>query len=139
MSTTPRRRIGEWRLAPLILDLGTRWRSVISFTSRPLYLQGKSPWYPLDTRMGGPHRRSGRGGTEKNSQPLTGLEPPITQPVALRHPGSTVVGMFLKINQNPPSVTNSYHGREAYLGSQQSLNRSRNPLPPTEAEGSSPC
>jgi hypothetical protein len=35
-------------------DLGTRWRWVVSFTPRPLYPQGKSPWYPLDRRLGGP-------------------------------------------------------------------------------------
>jgi hypothetical protein len=52
---------------------------------RPLYLQGKSPWYSLDRRLGGPQSRSGRGGEEKNSQPLPGLEPPIIQPIAQRH------------------------------------------------------
>jgi hypothetical protein len=36
--------------------------------------QGKSPWYPLDRRLGGPQSRSGRGGEEKNSQPPPGLE-----------------------------------------------------------------
>jgi len=25
---------------------------VVSFTARPLYPQGKSPWYPLDRRLG---------------------------------------------------------------------------------------
>jgi hypothetical protein len=40
------------------------------------------PWYPLDTRLGGPQSRSGRGGEEKNSQSLPGLETPIIQPVA---------------------------------------------------------
>jgi hypothetical protein len=44
--------------------------------------QGKSCWYPLDRRLGGPRSRSGRGGEEKNSQSLPGLEPPIIQPVA---------------------------------------------------------
>jgi len=34
-------------------DLGTRWRWVVSFTPQPLYPQGKSPWYPLDRRLGG--------------------------------------------------------------------------------------
>jgi hypothetical protein len=60
-----------------------RWRWVVSFTPRPLYSQGKSPWYPLDRRLCGPQSRSGRGGEEENSQPLPGLEPPIIQPVAL--------------------------------------------------------
>jgi hypothetical protein len=36
----------------------------------------------LDRRLGRPQNRSGRGGEEKNSQPLPGLEPPIIQPVA---------------------------------------------------------
>jgi hypothetical protein len=51
------------------------YMEVISFTLRPLYHQGKSPWYPLDRRLGGPQSRSRRGGEEKNSQPLPGIEP----------------------------------------------------------------
>jgi hypothetical protein len=31
----------------------------ISFTTLLVYPQGKSPWYPLDRRLGGPHSRSG--------------------------------------------------------------------------------
>jgi hypothetical protein len=38
-----------------------------------LPLQGKSPWYPLDRRLGGPQSRSERG-EEENSQPLPGFE-----------------------------------------------------------------
>jgi hypothetical protein len=45
---------------------------VVSSTALPLYPQGKSPWYPLGRRLGGPQSRSGRGGEEKNSQPLPG-------------------------------------------------------------------
>jgi hypothetical protein len=45
-------------------------------------LQGKSPRYPLDRRLTGPQSHYGRGGEEKNSQLLPGLEPPIIQPVA---------------------------------------------------------
>jgi hypothetical protein len=71
-------------IAPHILELGTRWRWVVNFTPRPLYLQGKSPWYPLDRRLGGPQSRSGRGGEAKNSQPLPGLESSIIQPAAQR-------------------------------------------------------
>jgi hypothetical protein len=84
---TPRHEdvLGSGGTAPLILDPGTRWRWVVSFTPRPLYPKGKSPWYPLDRRKGGPQSESGRGGEEKNSQPLSGLEPPIIQPVAQRY------------------------------------------------------
>jgi hypothetical protein len=53
-------------VAPHILDLCTRWKSAVSFTPRPLYPPGKSPWYPLDRRLGGPQSRSGRCGEEIN-------------------------------------------------------------------------
>jgi hypothetical protein len=76
---------GSGVIAPRILDLGSRRRWVVSFTPRPLYPQGKNPWYPLDRRLGGLQSRSGRGGEEKNSQPLSGLERPIIQPVAQRY------------------------------------------------------
>jgi hypothetical protein len=46
---------------------------------------GKEPRYPLDRRLGGLQSRSGRGGEEKNSQPLPGLDPPIIQLVAQRY------------------------------------------------------
>jgi hypothetical protein len=36
---------------------------VVSFTLRPLHPQGKSPWYPLDRRLGGHQSRSGHSGT----------------------------------------------------------------------------
>jgi hypothetical protein len=66
---------GSGSIAPHIPDLGTRWKWVVSFTTRPLYPQGKSPRYPLDRRLGGPQSRSGRGGEKKNSQSPSGIEP----------------------------------------------------------------
>jgi hypothetical protein len=54
---------------------------MVRFAPRPVYSQGKSPWYPLDRRLGGSQNRSGRSGEEKNLQPLLGLEPPIIQPI----------------------------------------------------------
>jgi len=39
---------GSGGIVPRILDLGTRWRWVASFTPRPLYPQGKIRWYPLE-------------------------------------------------------------------------------------------
>jgi len=44
----------------------------------------KRSWYPLDRKLGGPLSQSGRGGEEKISQPLPGLESPM-QPVAQRY------------------------------------------------------
>jgi hypothetical protein len=61
-------------LARRILDLGTRWRPVVSFTPWPLYSQRRNTWYPLDRRLGGPQSRSGRGGEEKNFQSPPGIE-----------------------------------------------------------------
>jgi hypothetical protein len=48
------------------LDLGTSWRLVITFTRRPLYSRGKSPWYWLDKRHGGPQSRPGICRRKKN-------------------------------------------------------------------------
>jgi hypothetical protein len=55
---------------------------VVSFTPRPIYFKGKSPWYPLDKRLSRSQSRSGRDGEEKNSQPLTEFESTIIQKVA---------------------------------------------------------
>jgi hypothetical protein len=76
---------GRGCIAPTILDFGNRWRWVVSFTNLPLYTQSVSPWYPLDRRLGGLQIRPERGGEEKNSQPLSGLELRIVQPVAQRY------------------------------------------------------
>jgi hypothetical protein len=32
---------------------------MVRFMPWPLYTQGKSPWYPLDRRLGGPQSHSG--------------------------------------------------------------------------------
>jgi len=56
----------------------------------------KGHWCPLNRRLGGPQRWSGRGGEEKNSHPLQGLEPPIIQSVSRLTPSS----IFFKIYQN---------------------------------------
>jgi hypothetical protein len=45
---------GSGCIDPYYLDLGTSWRWVVSFTPQLLYHQKKSPWYPLDRRLGGP-------------------------------------------------------------------------------------
>jgi hypothetical protein len=58
---------GSGCIAPRILDLRTTWKRVVSFTPRQLYPQGKSTWYPLDRKLGGPQSRSGHGVEEKNS------------------------------------------------------------------------
>jgi hypothetical protein len=53
--------VGMWRCKdPRFLVLGTSWRTVISFTTRPLYPRGKIPRYPMYRRLRGPQNRSGR-------------------------------------------------------------------------------
>jgi hypothetical protein len=41
----------------------------VSFTPRPLHSRVNRPRYTLDTRLGGPHSRSGCCGEEKNVTP----------------------------------------------------------------------
>jgi hypothetical protein len=45
--------LGSGDTVPCILNIGTRWRWVVSFTPRPIYSRGKSSWYPLQWRLGG--------------------------------------------------------------------------------------
>jgi len=78
-----------WRsggIVARILDLGTKWTRMVSLP-QPLNPQGKSPWYPLDRKLGGPPSRSGRGDEENNSQLLPVVESPIIQPIAQRYRG----------------------------------------------------
>jgi hypothetical protein len=65
LSTAPWRRMGEWRYISTILDLGTRWRWVISFTLLPLYPLKSSNQCPFYTRFGGSQSRSGHCGIER--------------------------------------------------------------------------
>jgi hypothetical protein len=64
---------------PRFLDLGSSWRSVVSFTLLPLYRRGMILCYPLDGRLGGPQSRSGRRGEEKILRP-TGTRNPTPRP-----------------------------------------------------------
>jgi hypothetical protein len=73
-SLMPRRRVGKWRYSCNFLDIGTRWRWVLSFTPLLLYPRGRSPRYPLDRRLGGPQNQYGHCGVDKN-RVLQGIEP----------------------------------------------------------------
>jgi hypothetical protein len=75
---------GSGGIASHILDLDTRWRWVVNFTTGRFTPRERSPgthWI----RDSGPQSRSGRCGEEKNSQLLPGLEASINQPVAQRY------------------------------------------------------
>jgi hypothetical protein len=54
-------------IAPRILNLGTRWRWEVTFTSHPLHPRCNSSRYPMDRRLGGLQSRSGCSGEEKKS------------------------------------------------------------------------
>jgi len=73
--------LGSGSIAPWIFNFGTSWRWVISFTLRPLYVRDESPRYPLDRRLCGLQRRSGRGNEEKLPFPV----PPGNRTLAV-HP-----------------------------------------------------
>jgi hypothetical protein len=66
---------GSGGIAPRILNLGTIWRWVVSFTPRLLYPRGKRPQYPLDRRLGGTQSPAGRDGEDKKSLHIAGIEP----------------------------------------------------------------
>jgi hypothetical protein len=64
----------SWGMAPLILNLGTRWRRL---TSRPGRINpGKDTRYQLNRRLGEPQRPSLRFGEQKNLLFPPELEPP---------------------------------------------------------------
>jgi hypothetical protein len=70
-----------------LFDLGTRWGWVVSLTPRPLYLQGESPFNPLDRRLGGTRAVLDAVATRKITNPRRESNPitPIVQPVAQRY------------------------------------------------------
>jgi hypothetical protein len=57
-------------IAPHILNLSTRKKTVDNFTSSLLYFEKRNQ-YPLNTRLGGTQSWSGLSGGEKNLLPLT--------------------------------------------------------------------
>jgi hypothetical protein len=91
---------------------------VVSFTPRSLYPQGKTPWYPLDRRLGGIQSRYGRGAEEKNSQPETEnrtLEPRSSSP----YPNAilTELSTMLKVKGiGVPVLLTEHHAMKANLG-----------------------
>jgi hypothetical protein len=62
-------------IVPGILDLETRWKSVVSFTPQLLYPQAKFSRLPIGYEEGWAQSTSENDGEEKNSHPLPGIEP----------------------------------------------------------------
>jgi hypothetical protein len=82
---------------------------------------GKSPCYQLDRRLGGPQSRSGRGGEDKNSQPLPGLEAPTIQPIVQRYT-TELRWLFKKIYEG---VSKSYQTESITKCKLTTINTSR--------------
>jgi hypothetical protein len=76
LSTTPWKRIAEWRYNSTILDLGNRWKCVVSLIPRPVYSR-----YPLRRRPGAPQSRSGHWRVEQNIFPLPKIKPRPSSPL----------------------------------------------------------
>jgi hypothetical protein len=60
---------GSRGTAPIILKLNIQSRSLVTFTTRPLYPLGNSLQHPLTSRLSG-HSRSGHFSEEKNILPF---------------------------------------------------------------------
>jgi len=72
-------------MAPLILNLVTRWSMWSTSSAGICTLGGEGPRYPLNRRLCGPQSRSGRSGEGENLLPPPVLAPRPVQPVASRH------------------------------------------------------
>jgi hypothetical protein len=80
---------GKGYIDPWFLSFSTEWRQLVSFTSRLLYFQGKSLWYPLDK----PQSWSGRRVNEKNLLPLLDCFKPTKLLVMPPIPPTTVAAL----------------------------------------------
>ena len=69
-------------MAPVILDLDTKRRCVVKFTTQRFTNEEKSQ-YPLNGRLSeGPQKLLEHFGEKYKALPLPGIEPRITQPLA---------------------------------------------------------
>jgi hypothetical protein len=71
----PWRPVGEWTYSSTILNLGTRWRWVASFTPLPLYPRGKHRPVPIVWKAGWTPEPVWRLWSWEISCPLSGIEP----------------------------------------------------------------
>jgi hypothetical protein len=69
---------GKWKYNSTILELGTRWRWLVSFMPPLLSFWGKSSRYPLHRRLGGPQTWSRLYRERNNFLPLLEIEPPTS-------------------------------------------------------------
>ena len=86
-------------IAPCILNLGSSWRCVVSFTSRPLYSGEMSNRYPLNM-LGGSQRLSGFFGEERN---LLALPPTKSQFLACTPIAGHCADRAILVTENTPT------------------------------------
>jgi hypothetical protein len=92
--------MGEWRYSSTILDLGIRWRRVVSFTPRHLYSRReRAPGTHWVGSWVGP--RAGLDDVEKNLFPLPGIEPRSSRPQPITIP--TELSRFPRLWLGTPS------------------------------------
>jgi hypothetical protein len=101
---------GERRYSSTVLDLGNRWRWVVSFKPKLLYTPGEKA--PTTDWLGGPKSWSGCCGVEKNPAPA-GNWTPAFQSIACRYTDWTIP---------PPSLWHcvSYNGTYVFTHSKTS-------------------
>jgi hypothetical protein len=98
----------EWMYMFTILDLGTRRRWEVCFTSLSLYPQGRSPRYTWNMRLGGPESRYGRCGEKKNLTPA-GNQTPDFQLIARRYSDWAIATSTLATDRIVKQRTEEYH------------------------------
>jgi hypothetical protein len=109
---------GSGSRTPRILDLGTRWRWVDSFTLRPLNPHGRRPWCPLDTRLCGSQSWSVQRGEETRTKTRT-LDHPVRSPalyqwLLLTAGKQNKLWCSLLCNFLQPSVTSPFLGPKKF-------------------------
>jgi hypothetical protein len=104
LSTTPWRCMGNGCIHPHFLALVVSWRSVASFTPRPLHPREKSPRYLLVRRLGGLQSRPGRRGEQKI------LDNTGTQ-ISTQHVGSLYTDWAIRAPESdvPPFIPSEIH------------------------------
>jgi hypothetical protein len=83
--------MGEWRCSYTILNLGTRWRLVVSFTSLPLHFRETAPAHIVD-EAGWVPEQVWPLWREEHFFSLSGIEPQF-----LGHPAHSVVAIATEL------------------------------------------
>jgi hypothetical protein len=89
-----------WVTAPCILDLGTRWKWVVSFMPWLLYSEAKIQQYTMDRRLGGLQSWYGHGSEEKK---FPAPAPAPARKLNSNHPAHSLVTILTKTDYKKTS------------------------------------